>query len=144
MSRWTQSLIRIANHAVEGMQKQLAEIAGRRRDVQVQQAQLSQEVDAEAQHVRNHPESGASHRAYLSGVDLKREAFDQTLAGLDMEEEQVRQALAEAFEALKKYEIMAQTIKLAEDRELARQDMAMLDELGLRVSRGGRDYSSEA
>jgi flagellar FliJ protein len=77
-------------------------------------------------------------------VDLKREAFDQTLAGLDLEEEQVRQALAEAFEALKKYEIMAQTIKLAEDRELARQDMAMLDEVGLRVSRGGRDYSSEA
>lgn len=144
MSRWTQSLIKIANHEVETLQKQVAEIVGRRLDVQGHQARLEAQVEAEAQHVRDHPESGLSHIAYLSGVRQKRARFLQVLAGLEQEEEQVRQALAEAFEALKKYEIVAQNIKLAEDRELARQETAMLDEMGLRLSRGGRDYSSEA
>jgi flagellar FliJ protein len=144
MSRWTQSLIKIANHEVETLQKQVAEIVGRRQDVQGQQARLEAQVDLEAQHVRDHPGSGLSHMAYLSGVRQKRARFLQVLAGLDQEEEQVRQALAEAFEALKKYEIVAQNIKLAEDRALARQETAMLDEMGLRLSRGGWDYSSEA
>ena len=144
MSRWTKSLIRIANHEVETLQKQVAELVGRRQGVQHQQAQLEAQVEAEAQHVRDHPDSGLSHMAFLSGVRQKRARFLQVLAGLDQEEEQVRQALAEAFEALKKYEIVAQNIQTAEDRELARQETAMLDEMGLRLTRGGRDYSSEA
>ena len=94
--------------------------------------------------MRDHPESGLSHIAYLSGVRQKRARFLQVLAGLDQEEALLRQALAEAFEALKKYEIVAQNIKLAEDREMARQETAMLDEMGLRLTRGGRDYSSDA
>ncbi len=144
MSRWTQSLVKIANHEVETLQKQVAEIVGRRQDVQGQQARLEAQVDSEAQHVRDHPDSGLSHMAYLSGVRQKRARFLQVLAGLDQEEALLRQALAEAFESLKKYEIVAQNIQLAEDRALARQETAMLDEMGLRLSRGGRDYSPEA
>ena len=144
MSRWTQSLIKIANHEVETLQKQVAEIVGRRQDVHGQQARLEAQVDLEAQHVRDHPDSGLSHMAYLSGVRQKRARFLQVLAGLDQEEALLRQALAEAFEALKKYETVAQNIQLAEDRALARQETAMLDEIGLRLTRGARDYSSEA
>jgi flagellar FliJ protein len=144
MSRWTQSLIKIANHEVETLQKQVAEIVGRRQDVQGHQARLEAQVDLEAQHVRDHPGSGLSHMAYLSGVRQKRARFVLVLAGLDQEEALLRQALAEAFEALKKYEIVAQNIQLAKDRQIARQETAMLDEMGLRLTRGVRDYSSEA
>lgn len=144
MSRWTKSLIRIANHEVETLQKQVAEIVGRRLEVQAHQARLEAEAQAEAQHVRENPEAGLSHLAYMSGVRLRRQAYHQALVGLDQEEDLVRQALAEAFEALKKYEIVAQNMQLAEDRELARQETAMLDEMGLRLSQHRADYSSEA
>ena len=98
-----------------------------------------------------HPVSPAELHGLLLGRSCAGAGFEQSswlqdaAELLDSEpQEQVRQALAEAFEALKKYEIVAQNIQTAEDREMARQETAMLDEMGLRLTRGGRDYSSEA
>jgi flagellar FliJ protein len=52
------------------------------------------------------------------------------------EEAGVRDALTEAFETLKKYEQVAETSRLAQVRETARRENAVLDEMGLRRAVG--------
>ena len=142
MSRWTKSLIRIANYEVETQQKLLGEIVGRRMQAQSDLAQLAVQAEAEAEHVRQNPASGLSHLHYIAGVRARRTQFHQRLALLDQEEGAAREALTLAFEALKKYEIVAQNIQTAQNKTLARQDGAVLDEMGLRLSRKDHQFQS--
>ena len=55
-----------------------------------------------------------------------------------MEEQGARDALAEAFEAQKKYEQIAENIRVGERKELGRREVAALDELGLRRASSAR------
>ena len=55
-----------------------------------------------------------------------------------MEEQGARDALSEAFEALKKYEQVAESARLAQVKEALRRETAALDELGLRKAVGHR------
>jgi len=56
-----------------------------------------------------------------------------------IEEEGARDALALAFEEQKKYEQVAESMRLAQVKETAKRETAALDELGLRrVAAGGR------
>ena len=64
---------------------------------------------------------------------LAQEAIDR----IALEEQGARDALTLAFEEQKKYEQVAETIRLAQRKEAARRETAALDELGLRRAAGG-------
>ena len=49
-----------------------------------------------------------------------------------IEEQGARDALSEAFEALKRFETVAENFRLAEEADRAKRENAALDELGLR------------
>jgi flagellar FliJ protein len=131
VTKWAKSLIRISNHEVELIQKRVAEIAARRWAVETQIASLDAEVQAEGAHSSS-AEFGVYLIGFREGAKIRREALRLRVAEIEAEEAGARDALAEAFEALKKYEHVAEASRLAAVKEENRRETAALDELGLR------------
>ncbi len=130
--KWANSLIRISNHEVETVQKRVAEIADRRMAIEMQIAALEAELIAERQNAARYQEAGLYLTGFEEGVRHRRTAMELRLAQIESEEAGARDALAEAFETLKKYEHVVTAAKAAQAREEARRETAELDELGLR------------
>lgn len=130
--KWAQSLIRISNFEVEELQKRLAEIVERRSAVEIKLAVLEAEAEAELQQAQANAEAGWYMAGFREGVKVRRQALNADLAVIMAEEEGGRDALTEAFEALKKYEQVAENARAAARKEEGRRETAALDELGLR------------
>lgn len=135
---WEQSLIRIAGYEVEVRQKRLAEVVSRREAAEMRLVMLDAEFEAEVGFIRSRPEAAFHQAAYMAGSKDRRLRI---LAEIDLilaEESGARDALAEAFEAQKKYEHVAEGMARQRAREAARRETAELDELGvLKAARPG-------
>jgi flagellar FliJ protein len=134
--KWANSLIRIANHEVETLQKRLAEIVDKRTTMEMRLAALYAEAEAEQARAHIDVEAGWYHVGFLQGWRIRRDQLkgqiDQTLT----EEAGARDALSRAFEELKKFEHVAEVARVAEVREQGRRDTAAMDEMGLRKTMG--------
>jgi flagellar FliJ protein len=136
--KWAQSLIRLSTFEVETIQKRLGEVAERRMAAEMKRTLLEAEGEAEAARASADPDAGWGYAAYVNGLRLRKEAADAAVALILAEEQGVRDALALAFEAQKKYEHVAETARLLARKETDRRENAALDELGLRRAAGGR------
>ena len=134
--KWADSLIRIARHEVETLQKRVAEITARRLASQRRLEQMHAEAHHEAERARTDPEAGWYQAGYMKGWRVMREQLTQQIAALEAEEAGARDALAKAFEELKKFEHVAELARLADLKEEARRETAALDEMGLRKATG--------
>jgi len=126
------SLIRISNHEVETLQKRLAEIVDRRTGFEIKLTVLEAEGEAEMFHARGDAEAGWYLIGFRDGLKQRKAAVQAQLDAVVREEAGARDALSEAFEALKKYEHVAEAHKVAARKEEGRRETAALDELGLR------------
>ena len=131
---WRESLIRISTYEVEVLQKRLSEVVERRWAVEIRLAALEAEVEAEVARSRADAEANFYLVGFRQGARIRRERLNAELAGIEAEEAGARDALAEAFEAQKKFEQVAESARLAEAHEAARRETAELDEMGLRLS----------
>jgi len=134
---WAKSLIKISTYEVETLQKRMAEAVDRRAAAEVKLALLEAEGLAEAQAAKD-AEHGWYQIGFLDGLRLRKAATQADIDRLLLEEAGVRDALAEAFEAQKKYERVVETARQAQVKETARRETAALDELGLRRAAAGR------
>ena len=137
MTKWADSLIRISNHEVETLQKRLAEIVERRQAAEMKVASLDAEAEAEAMQAQGDVEAGWYMIGFRQGSKIRR---DQALVEIDqtlIEEAGARDALAQAFENLKKYEHVAEAAKVAKAKLAGKLETAALDELGLRRMAAG-------
>lgn len=126
------SLIRISTFEVETLQKRLAEIVDRRTGVELKLVILEAEGEAELQNARADAEAGWYMAGFREGLKQRKAAANAMLDTIALEEAGARDALAEAFEALKKYEHVAEATRIADRKEAGRRETAALDELGLR------------
>lgn len=129
---WAQSLIKLSSYEAEVLQKRLSEIVDRRVGAELRLAMLHAEGEAEIAFSAEEAAAGIYRAGFLEGL-RKRKAMAQ--AAIDVilaEEEGARDALGEAFEAQKKYEQIAENIRVVERKELGRRETMALDELGLR------------
>lgn len=133
---WRQSLIRISTYEVEELQKRLSEVVARRADAEMRLTLLEAQALAETEHARRNSETAMRLNAFLAGVRLRRGALNEEIARVAHEEAGARDALAQAFEAMKKFEQVAEMALLAERKEAGRREAQALDELGLRVKAG--------
>jgi flagellar FliJ protein len=129
---WDQSLIRLSTYEVEVLQKRLAEIAERRARAEIALAVLTAEGEAEMVNARHNVEVGWYHAGFAQGLRLRKAAAQAEIDRIAQEEAGAREALTEAFEEQKKYEQVSHSIKLARDKESARRENAVLDEMGMR------------
>jgi flagellar FliJ protein len=134
--KWADSLIRIARHEVETLQKRVGEITERRLANEMRLAAMHAEAEGEAQRARTDPEAGWYQAGYMKGWRVMREQLVLQIANLVAEEAGARDALAKAFEELKKFEHVAELARLTELKEQGRRDTAALDEMGLRRASG--------
>lgn len=134
--KWADSLIRIAKHEVETLQKRVGEITERRTASERRLQAMHAEAADEAQRARTDPDAGWYQAGYMKGWRVMREQLTQQIAALQVEEAGARDALSKAFEELKKFEHVAEMARLADAKEEARRESAALDEMGLRQSSG--------
>ncbi len=135
--KWAGSLTRIANYEVETLQKRLAEISDRRLDASLRLTLLEAEAEAEAENARTDSEAAMFHPTFLKGWRQRRDRMVAQIEAIAAEEAGARDALARAFEELKKYEHVMEVAKVAQAKVAARRETAALDELGLRAAAAG-------
>jgi flagellar protein FliJ len=130
--KWAQSLIRISNHEVETLQKRLGEIAGRRAEAELRMTLLHAEAETEKLNATRNAEAGWYNIGFMQGWRWRRDALNAEIAAIAEEEAGARDALAQAFEALKKFEHVAEAARVTAVKEQDRKDTAIMDEIGAR------------
>jgi flagellar FliJ protein len=130
--KWANSLIRIANHEVETLQKRLAEIVDRRTAMETRLALLHAEAEAEHARAKDDVEAGWYHVGFVQGWRIRCDQLKAQITLALSEEAGARDALSRAFEELKKFEHVAEVARVAEVKEQGRRETAAMDEMGLR------------
>jgi len=133
---WAQSLVKLSTYEVEVLQKRMGEIAQRRHDAEMRLLMLEAEGEAEATFSANEAATGIYRAGFLDGLRLRKARIQSEIDVILIEENGARDALSEAFETQKKYEHIAQNLRVAARKEEGRRDSAALDELGLRKRAG--------
>ena len=135
---WAQSLIKLSSYEAEVLQKRLSEIVDRRVAAELKLAMLEAEGEAELAFTAEEAATGLYRAGFMDGLKLRKASAQSAIDLILMEEQGARDALAEAFEAQKKYEQIAENIRVGERKELGRREVAALDELGLRRASSAR------
>ena len=136
---WADSLIKLSGYEVETLQKRLSEIVERRMQAEMKLVMLDAEAEAEAAHARYDAEAGWYQLGFIDGIRVRKANVQIEIDRIALEEAGARDALAQAFEDQKKYEQVAENMRLARAKQQARLETAALDELGLRrAGAGGR------
>ena len=131
---WQTSLVKLSNYEVEQLRKRLAAIVDRAAAAQVKLALLYAEAETEQVLQSASAEAGWYRLGYFEGWRMRRDATLADIAAIAAEEAGARDALADAFAELKKYEQIAENAVQVAATELARKDAAVLDELGTRMA----------
>jgi flagellar protein FliJ len=132
MTKWAASLIRISTFEVETLQKRLADIVERRTQAQMRIAVLDAEAEIEAKNAEGSVDASWYMIGYRQGLKHRKAAVHLEIEQALIEEAGARDALSLAFEALKKYEHVAQNAKIAGLKLAGKLETAAMDELGLR------------
>ncbi len=132
MSNWMASLIKLADLEVETLQKRLRDLADRRATIDCVLESLALEGRQESAHATLDASAGWYLVGFREGMKVRRVKAEADLKACAMEEAGARDALAQAFEAQKKYETLAETARVAAVRKFAKLETAALDELALR------------
>ena len=130
--RWADQLIRLANYQLEVLQARLTEVVGRRESAEIRLAMLAAEGEAEIALAWRDPEAAWRLGAFAEGLKARKAAAQRMIDLAVAEERGARDALAEAFETLKRYEQVAGNARAAAALEARRREGAALDEVGLR------------
>ena len=129
---WRASLVKLAGFEVEQLRKRLLEVLDHRAGAELRLTLLHAEAEGESRRLATDAEAGWYRLAYLEGWRGRRDALKAELIALDGEEAGARDALARAFEELKKYEQIEEDARLQAVRAAAKLETAVLDEMGLR------------
>ena len=132
MSDWLGSLIKLADLEVETLQKRRRDIADRRLAVELVLESLEMEGREESARATVDASAGWSLVGFRQGLKARRAKAEADLKACALEEAGARDALTRAFEEQKKYEMLAQTARVAASRRSAKLEAAALDELALR------------
>ena len=133
---WAESLIKLSTYEAEVLQKRLAEIVDRRVACELRLAMLEAEGEAEAAFSAQEAAAGIYRAGFFEGLKVRKAKVQSEIDVILIEEAGARDALSEAFEAQKKYEHIAENLRLETRRQLRRREAAALDELGLRKRAG--------
>jgi len=132
---WADSLIKLSTYEVENRQLRLTEIARKRADAETRLRVLTAEGEAEVKRATQDAEAGWYHAGFAAGLKVRKAAIQAEIDALEAEERGAREALAEAFEEQKKYEQVAENMRVAQVKETNRRENAELDEVGMRAAR---------
>jgi flagellar FliJ protein len=134
---WADSLIKLSTYEAEVLQKRLAEIVDRRVAIELRLAMLEAEGEAEMAFSAQEASAGIYRAGFFEGLKIRKARIQSEIDVILVEEGGAREALAEAFEAQKKYEHIAENLRVEARKQQGRLESAALDELGLRKKAAG-------
>ncbi|MCH7889218.1 MAG: flagellar FliJ family protein [Proteobacteria bacterium] len=129
------TLVRLHKQLVNEKRAELTEIEVGREALRDQSDRLAAEVESEKQFAAGSFEGGRSYPRYVRRIDAERRVIATEIAKLDAAIVEAGEALAAAYQDLKKYEI-TYDIRAGKLRAAAaKRDQAQLDEIAITLHR---------
>ncbi|MCM0021053.1 MAG: flagellar FliJ family protein [Tagaea sp.] len=129
------SLIRLSDSALTERRRELNQVEEREAEIKRLLDELEEEKRRE-QALSREIEAGAfAYSGYAQGTIQRRKELERKLDALQPELERARDALSQAFQELKRYEIALDLRKKADNAEEARKATLALDEISLNMHR---------
>jgi flagellar protein FliJ len=129
------SLIRLSDAELNERRRELNRVEEREAEIKRLLDELEEEKRRE-QALSRQIEAGAfAYSGYAQGTIQRRKELEKRLEALQPELERARDALSQAFQELKRYEIALDLRKKADKAEEARKTTLALDEISLNMHR---------
>lgn len=129
--RTGETLIRLAKHRVEAVQKLVASAEKTRSDMERRLEDLDARAERERRAAEADPARATTWPAFQAALKVQRGNIEASIAGVDDQLVLLRADLAEAFEEQKKYETLEERRQAREAETRARREQARLDEAAL-------------
>lgn len=126
-----ESLIKIHAFELDEKRRALKQIEEFRQSIEISITQLATRVAEEQAAARASDEGAYAYGPFARSVIQRRGALQESLASVTAQAEEARDAVARAFETLKKYEITKAGRDSEAVAEARRRERILLDELGL-------------
>jgi flagellar export protein FliJ len=130
-----ESLIRLNRWQLDERRRQLADLDSLADKLRQEQARLAAEQADEQRTAARSPEAGAAYGAYARRLIERRHKLEQSLAAVEQQTVLARDALAEAYREVKRYEIAAANRAAKQRQALAKQQQRTLDDMGIETFR---------
>jgi flagellar protein FliJ len=123
------SLIRLHRWQLDERRRQLADLEALADKLRDEQTRLSTEQKAEQSVASASPEAATAYGAYARRLVDRRRKLAESLASVEQQIVQARDALSEAYREVKRYEIAAATRATQHGKRVARREQTTLDEV---------------
>ena len=128
-------IIRVKRWELDERRRELVALQELRAKCDQELIDLSSEVQSESACTGLDP-AAYQFGAYLQGIKLKEQAIHIRIEELEQALEAKQAEVAEAFEGVKRFEIVLERQQQAEKKKLAAMEQQELDEIGLRATGG--------
>src|SRR6267378_7860190 len=125
------TLIRLKKFQVDERRRKVAQIEGMIAEFERMAVDLEREIKAEQERAGIHDPAHFAYPTYAKAAMQRRENLKRSADELKVQLEDAKVALAEAFEELKKVELLDERDQLREREEIAAREQAELDAIGL-------------
>jgi flagellar export protein FliJ len=126
-----ETLIRLKKFQVDEKRRKVAQIEGMIAEFERIAAQLEREIRAEQDRAGIHDPAHFAYPTYAKAAMQRRENLNRSADELKVQLEDARLALAEAFEELKKVELLDERDQMRERAEGEAREQIELDAIGL-------------
>jgi len=133
-----ESLIRLHRWQLDERRRHLADLDALAERLRGEQTRLATEQQAEQGVASASLEAGTAYGAYARRLVDRRRKLAESIASVEQQIAQARDALSEAFREVKRYEIAAASRASQHSKRVARRDQANLDEIAAEADRRRR------
>jgi flagellar export protein FliJ len=125
-----ETLIRLRKFQADEKRRRVAQIEGMIADFDRMSADLEREIGAEQERAGIHDPTHFAYPTYAKAAIVRRDNLKRSADELKVQLEDARMALAEAFDELKKVELLDERDQLRERAADAAREQAELDRIG--------------
>jgi flagellar export protein FliJ len=133
-----ESLIRLHRWHLDERRRELAELDALGEKLRQEQARLTAEEGAEQAAAASSREAAMTYGGYAKKLIERRARLKESLSSVQEQIAQAREALAETYREVKRYEIASANRAMQQRKREARQQQRVLDELGIETHRRKR------
>ena len=133
-----EALIKVHSFELDEKRRSLKQIEEFQQQILGSLESLEHEMTDEQAAAAHSVEGNYAYGGFAQGVIKRRTALQESLASVNLQVEEARDAVAQAFETLKKYEITKAGRDSAAVAEARRRERILLDELGLHAFTRGK------
>jgi flagellar export protein FliJ len=127
------SLIRVQRFQVQEIQRRVADLERMLDDFRTEQEELEKRVRYEQQKAGITDEGHFAYPTYAKYASMRRDNLTQSIEELSRQVEAERARLADAFEDLKKVELVDESARNRAKAETRRREQAELDEMAINL-----------